>query len=167
MKGSTIIRRIGIGASACILAGCASTGSLVETPEVSLRNVEVTDLDLKGQSFVLDFDVINPNPFPLPIRSVTYGVELDGYRFASGEISSQLMVPASSDGAFAISVDLNLMRTAPALFFIVREGVYREIPYELEGEFDVDIPLVNAVKFSTEGMIRLHTAEISADRSEE
>ena len=148
------------------VAGCASTGQLVESPQVSLRNVEVKDVDIKTQTFVLDFDVINPNPFPLPIEQVSYGVELDGYRFASGETQGDFTVPAASDGSFAISVDLNLMRTAPALFFIVREGVYREIPYELSGEFDLDIPMAPPIAFSTKGHIQLHAAAISADRGD-
>lgn len=150
----------------CLLAGCASTGALVDVPQVSLRSVAVKDVDLKSQTFELDFDVINPNPFPLPIRSISYGVELDGYRFATGETQGAFTVPASSDGSFAISVDLNLMRTAPALFFIVREGVYREIPYELKGEFDLDIPFAEPIAFRTEGQIQLHASAISAERGD-
>ena len=138
MNGSTSFRHIGVGAIAWFLTGCASTASFVDTPQVSLRNVEVTELDINSQTFLLAFDVINPNPFPLPISAISYGVELDGYRFASGETQGDFTVPASSDGGFAISVDLNLMRTAPQLLFIVRDGVHREIPYALKGTFDVD-----------------------------
>jgi LEA14-like dessication related protein len=163
MKG---LANPGAALCACLLVGCASTGALVEVPQVSLRNVEVRDVDLKSQTFVLDFDVINPNPFPLPIQSVSYGIELDGYRFASGETQGSFTVPASSDGSFAISVDLNLMRTAPALLFIVREGVYREIPYELDGEFDLDIPFAAPVAFSTKGHIQMHAPAISAERND-
>ena len=163
MKG---LASTGAALCACLLAGCASTGALVEAPQVSLRNVDVKDVDLKSQRFVLDFDVINPNPFPLPIESVSYGVELDGYRFASGETQGSFTVPASSDGSFAISVDLNLMRTAPALLFIVREGVYREIPYELEGEFDLDIPFAAPVAFRTKGHIQMHASAVSAERND-
>ena len=152
MNGSIGFKHIGLGAIAWVLTGCASTASFVDAPQVSLRNVEVTELDLNRQTFLLAFDVTNPNPFPLPIESISYGVELDGYRFASGETKGDFTVPASSDGGFAISVDLNLMRTAPQLLFIVRDGVYREIPYALKGTF------------KTSGTIRLHPAEISAEQ---
>jgi LEA14-like dessication related protein len=164
MNGTIGFKHIGLGAIAWFLTGCASTGSFVDTPEVSLRNVEVTELDLDSQTFRLDFDVINPNPFPLPISAISYGVELDGHRFASGETQGDFTVPASSDGGFAISVDLNLMRTAPQLLFIVRDGVNREIPYTLKGTFDVDIPFVDPLTFRTGGTIRLHATEISAER---
>ena len=92
-----------------VTAGCASTGELIDTPNVTLRNVEVTDLDFSGQTFLLGFDVTNPNAFPLPIKSVSYGVELDGYRFASGATNGNFTVPASGDASFAISVKLDLL----------------------------------------------------------
>jgi LEA14-like dessication related protein len=95
MMETTRLRKFTLGAVACFAAGCASTGITVEKPGVSLRNVEVAKIDLDHQTFVLDFDVINPNPFPLPIRSVSYGVELDGFRFASGETLGEFTVPAS------------------------------------------------------------------------
>lgn len=163
MNGMTSFKHIGVGAVAWMLTGCASTGSFVDTPQVSLRDVQVTALDLDRQTFRLDFDVTNPNPFPLPISAISYGIELDGYRFASGETQGDFTVPASSDGGFAISVNLNLMRTAPQLLFIVRDGVRREIPYALKGTFDIDIPFVNPVTFRSTGTIRLHAAEVSAE----
>jgi len=164
MKQTASIRSFSLAIVAMTASGCASTGALLETPEVSLRNVSVTQLGFNAQTFVLDFDVINPNPFPLPIRSVSYGVELDGYRFVSGQTEGRFTVPASSDGAFAISVDVDLIHTAPQLMFIVRDGVYREIPYVLKGQFEVDIPFTNPVPFSKEGSIRLQSPAISADR---
>jgi hypothetical protein len=68
-----------------------------------------------------------------------------------------------SNSTASISVELNLMRTAPQLLFIVRDGVHRDIPYALTGTFDVDIPFMNPVDFKTNGMIRLHSAEIAAE----
>ena len=146
---------VSIAVSLSILSGCASTDNLVSAPEVSLKDVEVTDLDLSGQTFVLAFDVNNPNPFPLPVKSISYGVDLDGYRFASGSTSASIMVPAAGDANFAISVELNLMRTAPQLLFIVRDSLKRDIPYQLSGEFALDIPMGESVSFETEGAVRM------------
>lgn len=141
--------------SLCMLTGCASMDNLVSAPAVSLKGVEVTDLDLSGQTFVLAFDVSNPNPFPLPVKAIAYGVDLDGHRFASGSTPAEIMVPASGDADFAISVELNLIRTAPQLLFIVRDSLKRDIPYQLSGEFALDIPTGASVKFETEGAVRM------------
>ena len=163
---TTAIRNIGLGAVACLVAACASSGLVVEKPDVSLSNVGLADMDLDSQTFVLDFKVKNPNPFPLPIRSIAYGVELDGFRLASGETVSDFVVPAGSDGHFEITVDVDLMRTAPQLMFIVREGVFRDIPYVLEGRFAIGVPFANPVSFRNEGSIRLSATELAAERTD-
>ena len=160
------LRKIALGAVACFAAGCASTGITVEKPSVSLRTVEVADIGLGGQTFVLDFDVVNPNPFPLPIRTISYGVELDGFRFASGETQGAFTVPANGDSHFEITVDVDLMRTAPQLMFIVRDGVYRDVPYSLEGRFAIDVPFANPVSFRNEGSLRLDAGELAAGRGD-
>lgn len=149
-------------ATLCLLTACASTGDLVSAPGVSLRNVEIMDVDFTGQTFLLGFDVTNPNPFPLPVSTVSYAVELEGYRFASGSTAGGFTVPASGDADFAISVELNLMRTAPQLLFIVRDSVRRDIPYTLTGKFGLDIPLTEPVRFETSGAIRMQSVSRQA-----
>ena len=137
------------------LSACATLESGIDTPQVSLRDVAVDSLDMKRQTFVLNFDVTNPNPFPLPISRVRYGVELDGHRFASGEAECALVVPAQSDGQFEVTVDLDLLTTAPKLLFIVRDAARRDIPYALTGRLGLNIPMSPAVPFAHEGSIRL------------
>ena len=144
--------------AALLLASCASLDELASAPQVSLRNVHVEDIGLDGQTFLLSFDVTNPNPFPLPISEVRYGVKLDGHRLASGATQSAFTVPAGSDSEFAISVDVNLLKTAPELLFIVREATRQDIPYTLEGRLGIDIPAFKPVEFRNEGLIRLHAA---------
>lgn len=148
-------------ALAVALTGCATTmQNLVKSPEVKLSNVQVVGLGLKSQTFLLSFDVRNPNAFSLPVRSVSYGVKLDGQRFASGETPSEFSVPASGDTQFAISVDLNLLQTAPQLLSIVRQSVLRDVSYELEGTLAVDIPLAPPVSFRNDGLIRLSSGSL-------
>jgi LEA14-like dessication related protein len=132
--------------------------SLIEKPEVALRSVQVVGLGLNAQTFLLSFDISNPNPFALPVSHVSYGVKLDGQRFATGKTPSEISVPADGTTQFAISVELDLLSTAPALLSIVREGVRREVPYELEGELAVDIPLTPPVRYRSEGAIRLNSS---------
>ena len=138
------------------LSSCASIpDNLVSSPQVYLRDVQVVGLDFNRQTFLLSFDVANPNPFPLPVRSVDYGVKLDGQTFASGQTTSEFKVPAEGDASFAISVDLNLLKTAPQLLAVVRDGTRGDIRYVLEGKFGVDLPLVPVLKFSDSGVIRV------------
>lgn len=128
---------------------------LIAKPRVELRDVQVMGLGFKNQTFLLSFDIHNPNPYPLPVKHVSYGIRLDGQRFASGQTTSDISVPAGGDTEFAISVELDLLTTAPRLLSIMREGVRRDIPYELKGELGIDIPMTPAVSYRSDGAIRL------------
>jgi LEA14-like dessication related protein len=142
---------------AVCLSACATVSEgLVDSPNVNLRNVQVVGLGFKSQTFLLSFDIANPNPFPLPIRNVGYGVRLDGQRFASGETASEFTVPANGNTSFAISVDLDLLQTAPQLLSIVRGGTGGDVRYELEGRFALDIPFTPEVRYHDTGRIRLN-----------
>ena len=79
-----------------------------------LRDVQIVGLGFNSQTFLLTFDVSNPNPFPLPVNHVRYGVRLDGERFASGETPCDISVPASGATEVAISVELDLLKTSTA-----------------------------------------------------
>ena len=134
--------------------------NLIEKPKVALRSVQVVGLGLNAQTFLLSFDISNPNPFALPVSHVSYGVKLDGQRFATGRTPGEINVPADGTTQFAISVELDLLSTAPALLSIVREGVRREVPYELEGELAIDIPLTPPVRYRSAGAIRLNSGGV-------
>ena len=142
-----------------MLSACATLPeSVISKPRVELRDVQVMGLGFKSQTFLLSFDIYNPNPFPLPVNHVSYGVRLDGHRFASGNTPCDLSIPASGDTEVAISVDLDLLNTAPKLLSIIRDGTRGEIPYQLEGQLGLDLPVAASVEFGKRGTIRLNTA---------
>ncbi len=140
---------------AAVVNGCATLENVVDPPSVSLKSVQLTNIGLKSQTFVLGFDVVNPNPIPLPVASIQYGVSLDGQRFASGETDGAFTIPANGDSDFSISVSLDLMRTAPTLFWLVRDARERDIPYQLDGHLGVDLPFAKPLPFRSSGSIRL------------
>jgi LEA14-like dessication related protein len=139
-----------------LLSGCASSlENLLKSPTVELTGVELVGLGFSNQTFLLSFDVSNPNGFALPIKAVSYGVKLNGQSFASGETASAFSVPANGASKFGISVDLDLLQTAPKLLTIVRQSVREDVAYELDGELALDLPLAPPVAFRNTGNIRL------------
>lgn len=143
-----------------MLTACATVRNSVVAPDVSLRSVQLTDLSFGKQTFVLGFAASNSNPFPLPVKSVSYGVVLDGHTFASGASQNTFSIPASGDGEFYISVELNLLRTAPHLLSVVRDGKSRSIPYEVEGSLGIDIPYTRPISFKSDGSVRLQSGAL-------
>ena len=138
------------------LAGCASIPEeLLAPPRIELSNIQVVGLGFQEQTFLLSFDIENPNAFSLPVRHIKYGLSLDGQHFAGGETESNFSVPAEGATEFAISVELNLLKTSPQLLGIVKDGVQQDIAYALDGSLGVDIPLTPPIKYKTDGTIRL------------
>ena len=140
------------------ISACAGTGSIISSPEVRLMSIELVSADLDRQTFLLGFDVSNPNPFPLPIRSVRYRVRLGEQKFASGETQGSFTVPSEGNGEFVISVQLNLLRTTSNISSLIRTGISRDFDYELSGSFAVDIPFAKPLDFKSGGNIELQAS---------
>lgn len=158
MKYGRRLRVMVLVIALCGLAACASLPeNLISEPEVELRDVQAIGLGFKSQTFLLSFDISNPNAFSLPVSHISYGVRLDGHRFASGQTPCEISVPAGGETQFAISVELDLLSTAPRLLAIVRDGTRAEIPYELEGELSVDIPFTPPISYRANGAIQLRS----------
>jgi LEA14-like dessication related protein len=144
--------------SLLFVAGCASTATNVSSPKVVLSSVEMQSLSFSGQTFLLRFDVSNPNPFPLPVRSVRYHVRLGEHRFASGETQANFSVPAGGADAFAISVDLNIMQQTSRVTSLLRTGMSENVQYELQGSLLIDVPNTRPLAFSSSGVIPINSA---------
>ena len=157
MKIKTMMRFQTALLVACLSACASVPEDLVRTPRVNLSNAQVVDLGFKSQTFLLSFNVANPNPFPLPVSNIRYGVKLDGQRFANGETVCDFTIPAHADTSFAISVELDLLQSAPQLLSLVRDGTHREISYQLNGRFGVNLPLSPTLKYRKNGKIRFNS----------
>jgi len=138
------------------LCACAGSGPRVLSPEVRLDNITVSALSLGSQTFALSFDVSNPNPFPLPVRAIRYAVMLEQERFAGGETTAGFTIPASGDGAFSISVDVDLVRSGARLASILGSGTSRPLAYQLHGSLDIALPFAQPIAFRSDGTILVH-----------
>lgn len=155
MKRIENIRNCILLFSVFLLCACAGTGTVIDSPKVDLTRVELTKADFRRQTFLLSFDVSNPNPFPLPVKAVEYRVIFDDEKFAGGETQGSFTVPARGDDSFAISVELDLLNSATHLTSLVRGGLRENISYQLQGSLAVDIPFVKPIPFLSSGIINM------------
>jgi LEA14-like dessication related protein len=155
MKGIENLRNQYVLFAAACLSACAGTGFVIDSPQVNLTKVELTSASFRRQTFTLSFDISNPNPFPLPVKAVEYRVMFDNEKFAAGKTQGSFTVPARGDDTFAISVDLDFMRSATHLTSLLRGGFQENLRYELQGRLAVDIPLVKPIPFSSSGVINM------------
>jgi LEA14-like dessication related protein len=139
--------------AALFLSACASTETMIAAPSVQLKSVELSKVGFNQQTFLLGFDVSNPNGFPLPVKAVRYRLLFDDKRFADGETRGGFTVPAHSNDQFVLSVNVNFLDSATQLTSLLRGGMPDHVNYELQGSLAIDIPFVKPVPFSNTGAI--------------
>ncbi len=139
----------------CMLMACAGPVTLVDSPSVRLTRIESGHMSFNRQTFVLGFEISNPNSFPLPVQALRYSVHIVDQQFASGQTEGAFTVPANGDNAFAISVDLDMMQQTSRIAYLLRAGSQGQVPYELNGSLAVDIPFTKPIPFSNKGTISL------------
>ena len=142
---------------ACLaMSACATTETLVATPEVSLTSVELESMSFRKQTFLLGFEVVNPNPFPLPIEEIRYRVMLDDESFAGGETRASFTIPSRGKNSFVISVELDVLNRATQITSLLQGGMPDNVNYQVDGSLAVDIPFTRPLEFSSSGVIAVN-----------
>ncbi|MCZ8132523.1 MAG: LEA type 2 family protein [Steroidobacteraceae bacterium] len=135
-------------------AGCAGLVPKLETPQLSVIGVEVLDAQLLEQRFSVRMRVRNPNDRDLPIRGLSYTMQVAGQDFGRGMTAKAFTVPALGEAEFDMIVTTNLagslLRILPQL-----ERNPESIEYRLEGRVNTDLGLVRSIPFVEKGRLSM------------
>lgn len=134
-----------------LLGGCAATR--FEQPTLDVLDVQMLRGDLLRQELRVRMRVFNPNNRSLPVRSITYAVQLAGENFAQGESDRDFVVPANGSTEFDVNLSANAAATALRLLgsgrsiqgleyrvtgrVALSKGVVRSIPFDKRGELNL------------------------------
>ncbi|MBD9416444.1 LEA type 2 family protein [Pseudomonas sp. PDM16] len=151
-RNSIIALTIFIGLQAG-LTGCTSwfSGDF-QDPEVHLVKVDVIKAKLLEQQFSLRFRVVNPNGFELPIRGLSYDIELNGIPLTEGESSEWINVPAHGRREFEVPVRTNLWRHLKGVVKAL-EDTDKPISYRLRGKVKTGVLFGRNVHLQRNGEI--------------
>lgn len=92
-----------------ITVSCAGmTEGLVQSPRLSVTDVQIAGIQLDRQYIRLKLDITNPNPVLIPVRGFTYKLDINDIEFSSGFNETYMDIPASGKESvdFIISGDL-------------------------------------------------------------
>ena len=82
--------------AATSLSACAAFVPKLETPKLSIVNVELVKSDLFEQRLRARIKVENPNDRELAVRGITYTIEVGGEEFGRGISGSSFTVQGCS-----------------------------------------------------------------------
>lgn len=120
-----------------LLAACAGVGGLTQKPEISLAGLDLLELGLFEQRFLLKLRIENPNDVDLPIKGLAFDVELNGLPFAKGLSDRAVTVPRLGEAVLDVRATSNLGSVLRQLRELQKAGRER-VDYRIFGSIAVD-----------------------------
>ena len=103
------MRRLLILCCAGMLTACASMLGL-EKPQVALAGLDLQEIGLFEQRFLVTLRVTNPNDRAVSVDGVEFSLDLNGEKFASGVGSDKVTLPQHGDALVRLTVATSLGR---------------------------------------------------------
>jgi LEA14-like dessication related protein len=135
-------------------AGCSAFLPRLETPRLSIVNVELLKSDLFEQRARVRMRVQNPNDRTLPIKGLSYTLELAGQDFAHGVSAASFTVPALGETEFDMNVTAN-MASAVLRLLSGGSGPNDEVAYRMKGKISLSEGLLRSIPFEQSGQFKL------------
>lgn len=135
--------------------GLFSTGCTVarlEPPQLQVIEVGLVGANILKQDLRLRLRVQNPNDVELPVRGISYEVQLSGETFASGESERDFVVPALGETEFNLDVTTN---AAAAVLRLLGDRSDRNPEYRLLGRVHLARGLLRSIPFEHRGELKL------------
>lgn len=134
------------------LSGCALFVPKLQTPSLSIVNIEIRKANLLEQQLQVRMRVQNPNDRSLPIQGLTYTVYLGGQEFATGASDASFVVPALGTAEFNMDVTAN---AAGALFAVLSRPRGQGVDYRMKGRVELTHGWLRSIPFEQSGTFTL------------
>jgi len=145
------MKRLLAAGALCLLASCSSLK--LEAPELTIVRIDVVKADLFEQQLNVRMLVQNPNDRSLPVRSITYQMEVAGEAFAHGESEKNFEVPALGSTEFDVGVTAN---AASALLKLATGGKKLDaVEYRMVGKVSLASGMIRTIPFDKKGVLKL------------
>jgi LEA14-like dessication related protein len=134
-----------------LLGGCALFAPKFQTPTLAVVGMELERGDLFEQHLKVRMRVQNPNDRALPVKALSYTLELAGQEFARGDSAASFTVPALGEAEFDMHVTTNMAATLVRL--LGHSG--DELTYRLAGKVTLSEGMLRSIPFDEHGSFKL------------
>lgn len=136
-------------------AGCSALLPRLETPSLSIVDVELLKSDLWEQRMKVRLRVQNPNDRALPIKGLSYALEVAGEDFARGVSGASFLVPALGETEFDMNVTANMASTLIKLLGRGSDSLGDQLDYRLKGKISLSEGWLRSIPFEEHGKFKL------------
>jgi LEA14-like dessication related protein len=132
------------------LSGCSLFVPKLEKPTLSVVSVQMLKSDLWHQELKLRMRVQNPNDRALPVKGLTYELDVDDQELAHGMSGDNFVVPPRGEAEFDMSVSANM---ASVLVKVLSQGS-NQVDYRLTGKIALSAGLFRSIPFDEHGTFK-------------
>ena len=134
------------------LAGCAALPKF-ESPKLSVVTLKMQGGDFFSQRLQVRMRVQNPNDRELPVKGISYRIEVNDSELAQGLADAPFVVPAMGEAEFDVQVTANLASALSQL--LSRRGSSDTIEYRLVGNVALSSGFLRHIPFDEHGSVKL------------
>ena len=135
------------------LSGCSLFVPKLEAPHLSVVSVEFQKGALWQQKLRVRMHVDNPNDRVLPIKGITYTLDVNGQELAHGESAAAFIVPALGEAEFDMNMTANMAGT---IISLLSHGTDSNVEYHLTGRISLSQGLLRSIPFDQHGTFSPH-----------
>jgi len=134
-----------------LLTGCQSK-EIFKEPQLRLVNIEVEQLKLLEQKFILHLKVDNPNSLPFALHRLSYQLWLNNTELGSGQLDKRLSIPANDSRILQVPLHTNIWQHIKPLSAALKNP-QNPLQYRLEGKIKTGWIFGSNWRFNSQGEI--------------
>lgn len=135
------------------LSACGGTSiSDAEIPDISLAGLSFAQPGLFEQELTVNLRLKNPNEFDIPVDTLSFALDVNGSRFASGLTRRDFTLPGLGETVVPITI---AVPTSDLIERVVAIGTGRRLDYILSGQADIGSWFSTPLQFSRQGKLAL------------
>jgi LEA14-like dessication related protein len=96
-------------AGLALTLGCASFGTVLEPPGVTVVSIEPLSATGFEQRFQVDLRLTNPNERPLEVDGLRFDLDVNGQRLARGQTGTPVTVPRLGDALLSVEATTTIL----------------------------------------------------------
>lgn len=138
------------------LSGCSLLQTVVQSPQVKIEKVRVTDPSLTDATLMFDLDVFNPNGVDLHVDNIDYQLELNGREFAKGEFKDSTELPSQKSAKVSIPIRVQYNQIFSSLMAAFQKP---DTEYKIQGNAKLGfltVPFNETGKINWKGQAESH-----------
>jgi LEA14-like dessication related protein len=149
------MKSVAIVLVAWALAGCSTFAPHLQSPRLSIVNVELLSSSLWEQRLRVHIRVENPNDRVLPVAALSYSIEVAGQELGHGAANESFIIPALGESEFATDVSANMAGALLAILGRGHDGANDAIDYRIVGKITLGGGFMRSIPFEHQGTFKL------------